>query len=121
VGYAVVLWSPFVSFEQVAALASRRTYALRSSFRPTYNMAANLIRRYAPDEARHLLNLSFAQYRADRVIVQQEAAIERLVQDIARASAQAECEHGDVREYRLLVAEADEARRNAPSEPKLIV
>ena len=33
-------------FDQVAALASRRTYALRSSFRPTYNMAANLVRRY---------------------------------------------------------------------------
>ena len=115
VGYAVVLWSPFVPFEQVAALASRRTYALRSSFRPTYNMAANLIRRYAPDEARHLLNLSFAQYRADRVVVQQEAAIERLVHDIARAYAQAECEQGDVKEYRMLITEAEEARRNAPS------
>ncbi|HVT77156.1 MAG TPA: DEAD/DEAH box helicase, partial [Acidimicrobiales bacterium] len=121
VGYAVVLWSPFVSFEQVAALASRRTYALRSSFRPTYNMAANLIRRYAPDEARHLLNLSFAQYRADRVVVQQEAAIERLAHDIARARAQAECERGDVREYRLLVAEADAARRDDPSDARLVV
>jgi ATP-dependent RNA helicase HelY len=120
-GYAVVLWSPFVSFEQVAALASRRTYALRSSFRPTYNMAANLIRRYAPDEARHLLNLSFAQYRADRVIVKQEAAIERLVHDIARAYEQAECERGDVKEYRLLVAEAEEARRDAPSDARLVV
>ena len=39
-------WSPFVPFDQVAALASRRTYALTSSFRPTYNMAANLVRRY---------------------------------------------------------------------------
>ena len=47
VGYAIVLWSPFVPFEQVAALASSRTYALRSAFRPTYNMAANLVRRYA--------------------------------------------------------------------------
>jgi ATP-dependent RNA helicase HelY len=84
-------------------------------------MAANLIRRYAPDEARHLLNLSFAQYRADRVIVQQEAAIERLVHDIARAYAQAECEHGDVKEYRLLVAEAEQARRDAPSDARLVV
>ena len=121
VGYAVVLWSPFVPFEQVAALASRRTYALRSSFRPTYNMAANLIRRYAPDEARHLLNLSFAQYRADRVIVQHEAAIERLVNDIAKARTQAECELGDVEEYRLLMAEAQEASRNAPSEANLVI
>src|SRR5207253_5201390 len=43
VGYAIVLWSPFVPFDQVAGLASRRTYALSSSFRPTYNMAANLV------------------------------------------------------------------------------
>src|SRR5207253_8625294 len=43
VGYAIVLWSPFVPFDQVAALASTRSYALQSSFRPTYNMAANLV------------------------------------------------------------------------------
>ena len=49
IGYAIVLWSPFVPFEQVASLASSRTYALRSAFRPTYNMAANLVRRYEPD------------------------------------------------------------------------
>ena len=35
VGYAIVCWSPFVPFDQVAGLASRRTYALTSSFRPT--------------------------------------------------------------------------------------
>ncbi|MER3453188.1 MAG: RNA helicase, partial [Acidimicrobiia bacterium] len=60
VGYVVVLWSPFVPFDQVASLASTRTYELTSAFRPTYNMAANLVRRYAPDTAHHLLNLSFA-------------------------------------------------------------
>ena len=49
IGYAIVLWSPFVPFEQVASLASSRTYALRSAFRPTYNMAANLVRRYEPE------------------------------------------------------------------------
>ncbi len=120
VGYAVVLWSPFVPFDQVAALASRRTYALRSSFRPTYNMAANLIRRYEPEEARHLLNLSFAQYRADRVIVQHEAAIERLANDVVKARSEAECALGDVHEYRILRAEAQEASRQAPSEATLI-
>ncbi len=73
----IVLWSPFVPFEQVAALASSRTYALRSAFRPTYNMAANLVRRYEPEEAHHLLNLSFAQYQADRAVVRLEARIER--------------------------------------------
>src|SRR5438477_2632323 len=33
VGYAVVCWNPFVTFEQVAALAARESDALRSAFR----------------------------------------------------------------------------------------
>ena len=65
-GYAVVLWNPFATFEQVASLASRRTPALRSSFRPTYNMTANLVARCNKKEAHHLLGLSFAQYQVDR-------------------------------------------------------
>src|SRR5690348_2842734 len=44
-GHAVVLWSPGVNPEQVAGLASTRTYPLRSSFRPGYNMAVNLDRK----------------------------------------------------------------------------
>ena len=65
-------------FEQVAGLAGARSYALTSSFRPTYNMAANLVRRYPPDLAHHLLNLSFAQYRADSDVVRLEAQLERI-------------------------------------------
>jgi ATP-dependent RNA helicase HelY len=77
VGYAVVLWSPFVPFGQVAGLASARTYELSSSFRPTYNMAANLVHRYQPEEAHHLLSLSFAQYRADAEAARVEARLTR--------------------------------------------
>ena len=88
-GYVVVLWNPFVAFEQVAGLASRRTYALTSSFRPTYNMAANLVRRYPPEQARHLLNLSFAQYHADRDVVSLERQLERAAEQLARAPAAA--------------------------------
>ncbi|HEX4867614.1 MAG TPA: DEAD/DEAH box helicase [Acidimicrobiales bacterium] len=102
VGFAVVLWSPFVPFEQVAALASSRTYALRSAFRPTYNMAANLVRRYEPSEAHHLLNLSFAQYQADRAVVRLESRIERQERRLARLREEAICERGDVEEYRRL-------------------
>src|SRR4029079_9214782 len=76
VGYAAVLWSPFVPCEQLAGLASRRTYALASSFRPTYNMAANLVRRYESEVAHHLLNLSFAQFQADRDLVALERRLE---------------------------------------------
>ena len=74
VGYAVVAWSPNVTFEQVASLAGARSYTLTSSFRPTYNMATNLVRRCSPEQAHHLLNLSFAQYRADADVVRLETA-----------------------------------------------
>ena len=77
-GHAVVLWSPFVPFEQVAALAASRTFHLRSAFRPTYNMAANLVGTYTSEQAHHLLNLSFAQYQADRDVVRLEARLERV-------------------------------------------
>ena len=113
VGYAVVLWSPFVPFDQVAGLASTRTYALSSSFRPTYNMAANLVHRYPAAEAHHLLNLSFAQYRADADVVRLETQLERTTGLLAEARAPATCERGDVEEYRRLVAERH--RRPSPA------
>ena len=95
-GYAIVCWSPFVPFEQVASLASRRTDALRSSFRPTYNMAANLVRRYSQFEAHHLLNLSFAQFHADRDVVALERQLERSRQTLERRRATAQSELGDI-------------------------
>ncbi len=76
-GTAVVLWSPWVRFDEVAELAGSSSFHLRSAFHPTYNMAANLIRTYSSDEAHHLLNLSFAQYQADRDVVRLEARLER--------------------------------------------
>ncbi|HWC39742.1 MAG TPA: hypothetical protein VG476_14485, partial [Acidimicrobiales bacterium] len=102
VGYAIVLWSRFVSFSQVAGLASTRSYALTSSFRPTYNMTANLVRRYQPDEAHHLLNLSFAQYRADADVVHLETQLERTTSALADARRAASCDRGDIEEYRRL-------------------
>src|SRR5262249_33086441 len=115
VGYAIVLWSPLVPFDQVAGLAGTRTYALTSSFRPTYNMAANLVRRYPPDVAHHLLNLSFAQYRADSDVVRLEAQLERIRDGVAEARAAARCDLGDVEEYRglLRVSEESGGRRHA--------
>ncbi|MGH9211765.1 MAG: DEAD/DEAH box helicase [Acidimicrobiales bacterium] len=110
-GYALVLWSPFVPFEQVAALASSRAYALRSAFRPTYNMAANLVRRYEPADAHHLLNLSFAQFQADRAVVRMETRIERQQERLAALRAETRCDLGDVGEYRALLRAAGEEQR----------
>jgi ATP-dependent RNA helicase HelY len=110
-GNAIVLWSPFVPFEQVASLAASRTYALRSAFRPTYNMAANLVRRHDPEEAHRLLRLSFAQFQADRAVVRIESRVERRRSRIAELRGRARCERGDVEEYRRLRDQAQRSRR----------
>lgn len=109
-GYAVVSWSPFVPFDRVAALAASRSYELRSAFRPTYNMAANLVHNYEPDEAHRLLSSSFAQYQADRDVLRLEQRARALRGTRERLRAEATCERGDVAAYRALV-ERERTRR----------
>ncbi len=62
VGHAVVVWTPQVSMSAVASLATSPPPDLRSSFRPTYNLAVNLVRRYRADQAHFILDRSFAQF-----------------------------------------------------------
>ena len=68
-GHAVVLWQPGMNPAEVAGLASTRTYPLRSSFRPSYNMAVNLVEQVGRERARELLEMSFAQFQADKAVV----------------------------------------------------
>jgi len=98
-GNAVILWSPTVDSATAAGLASTRTYPLRSSFSPTYNMAINLIARFGRERARSSLDSSFAQFQADRAVVglarqlrKNESAINELAKD-------ATCHLGDFGDY----------------------
>jgi ATP-dependent RNA helicase HelY len=110
-GNAIVLWSPFVPFDDIATLVASRTFELTSSFRPNYNMAGNLVRRYAPEEAHRLLNMSFAQYQTDRDVVRLETRLAKRTAELASLRAAAECELGDVDGYRRLV----ERERSQPA------
>ncbi|MEY4365723.1 MAG: hypothetical protein RLZZ305_1067 [Actinomycetota bacterium] len=94
IGHAVTLWNPYVTFEQTAALALSRSFRLVSAFRPTSNMVANMVRRHSRDEAMHLLNLSFAQFQADRDVVTSEAVLERKRRDLRRLETGAGAPHG---------------------------
>ena len=76
-GHAVVLWSPDVEPAEVAGLASTRTFPLRSSFAPSYNMTINLVNQMGPEQAHQLLERSFAQYQADRSVVGLVRGVER--------------------------------------------
>jgi ATP-dependent RNA helicase HelY len=68
-GHAVVLWQRGLDPRSLAGLASTRTYPLRSSFQPSYNMAVNLVSRMGRHAAREVLETSFAQFQADRAVV----------------------------------------------------
>jgi ATP-dependent RNA helicase HelY len=79
-GHAVVLWNPGEDTSEpaeVAGLASTRTFPLRSSFAPSYNMTINLVNRVGPEQAHRLLEQSFAQYQADRSVVSLVRGVER--------------------------------------------
>jgi ATP-dependent RNA helicase HelY len=93
-GTAVVLHSPYLEFERVAGIAARGSHPLRSSFRPTYNMAVNLIARYDRERAELLLAASFAEFSRTK---QRTAAGADLEGDLARLDElRAAAEHPDV-------------------------
>jgi len=66
VGHAVVLYQRDLEFRTVAGLVGTRSFPLRSSFAPSYNMAVNLLRLHDLAQAETLLGASFAQFQADR-------------------------------------------------------
>ncbi len=100
IGHAVVVWNPYVSFDQVASVALSRTFRLSSAFRTTYNMAVNLVRTHSPQETHHLLNLSLAQYQASRGVVEVQARIAKRRKEVLRLRAQSHSEFGDIDDYR---------------------
>jgi ATP-dependent RNA helicase HelY len=107
-GHAVVAWAPEVDARLVAGLASTRTYPLRSSFRPSYNMAVNLVGSVGTAAARELLESSFAQFQADRSVVGLARQVQRNAETMAAYDAEATCHLGDFAAYfALRVAIAD--------------
>ncbi|MBO3102700.1 DEAD/DEAH box helicase [Cellulomonas sp. zg-ZUI168] len=101
-GHAVVVAHPGLDPVQLAGLASKRLYPLRSSFRPTYNMAVNLVAQVGRDRAREVLETSFAQFQADRGVVglaRQAQGHAEALEGYARAMV---CHQGDFAEYAAL-------------------
>ncbi|MFD0203065.1 MULTISPECIES: DEAD/DEAH box helicase [Saccharothrix] len=111
-GHAVVVWQPGVDPKAVGGLASTRTYPLRSSFRPGYNMAVNLVNQLGAAAAREILEQSFAQFQADRSVVGLARRIERNREALGGYAEAMTCHLGDFTEYASLrrrVAEREKA------------
>ncbi len=115
-GHAVVLWQPGLDPRAVAGLASRRTYPLRSSFAPTYNMAVNLVASVGRERARTLLEQSFAQFQSDRSVVGAARTLARNEEAIEGYWAAAACDIGDIRAYAGLRTELADLEASAARE-----
>lgn len=110
-GHSVIQWKDGMNPEAVASLASRRTYPLNSSFSPSHNMAVNLIAQFGRQRTREILESSFAQFQADRSVVDLARKVrehEESLEGYARAMT---CHLGDFREYSGLRRELTDLER----------
>ncbi|MDR1823728.1 MAG: DEAD/DEAH box helicase [Bifidobacteriaceae bacterium] len=115
-GHAVVVAGGAIDPGRLLSLASKRTYPLRSAFRPTYNMAVNLTERVGTAKARAVLELSFAQFQADRAVVslaRQAKALDEAITGYRKAMT---CDLGDFAAYQALRDRLSQAEKGASRE-----
>ncbi|MDO5644896.1 MAG: DEAD/DEAH box helicase [Dermabacter sp.] len=98
-GHAVAVVNDAGTARMVAGLASKRSYRLKSAFRPTYNMTVNLLERFTVAEARTTLESSFAQFHTDRSVVSQARKVRELEETVEQYRGALTCEAGDIEEY----------------------
>ena len=101
-GHAVVQWRDGMQPEAIANLASRRSYPLNSSFRPTYNMTVNLIDLFGRARTRTVLESSFAQFQADRAVVDLARKVRQQREALEGYAEAMQCDRGDFLAYSAL-------------------
>ncbi|MRG58420.1 DEAD/DEAH box helicase [Agromyces sp. CFH 90414] len=112
-GHSVIHWVDGLDPESVASLASRRSYPMNSSFKPTYNMAVNLIDQFGRERTRQILELSFAQFQADRAVVDLARTLRKQEESMAGYEQAMTCHLGDFGEYSGLRRRIGELERQA--------
>ena len=125
-GHAVVVDHPGLDPSALAGLASKRLYPLKSSFKPTYNMAVNLVSQVGRERSREILETSFAQFQADRGVVglaRQSAAHAEALEGYARAM---QCDKGDFGDYarlrrRISARETELSKRSSNAQRATVV
>ncbi|MCF8528364.1 MAG: DEAD/DEAH box helicase [Aquiluna sp.] len=110
-GHSVILWGQQLDPNLVAGLASKRTYPLNSSFKPTYNMAVNLISAFGAHRASKMLEKSFAQFQADRGVVGLARVIAEKQESLEGYESAMECHLGDFIEYSRIRREISDLER----------
>ncbi|MDE3081829.1 MAG: DEAD/DEAH box helicase [Acidobacteriota bacterium] len=110
-GHAVVCFAPDVALHDVARVALAAPSDLHSSFRPTYNLTANLVNHFDYDTAVSIVQRSFAQFESDhrprpgRSLVEQLLARHRVLERLGYADGWQLSERGQL--LRSLYHESD--------------
>ena len=116
VGNVVVPWSPDIGLHRVTGLAGGRADSLRSHYRATPAMVANLVHAYGPEEGRarfrrslahHLLEQSLVDLR--EMLADREAELEDLSSTADEAVLEAGAADGSTSELRAAIGAAIEA------------
>lgn len=110
-GHSVIQWSGNLDPQTVAGLASKRTYPLFSSFRPTHNMAVNLLEAFGRNRSREVLETSFAQFQADRSVVGLARGIRDKQLALEGYTEAMTCHLGDFPEYAAMRREISDLER----------
>ncbi len=84
VGYVVTVQTPFEGALVASKLAKSPPEPLRSQFTPSYGMVLNLLQKHTIEEAKELLELSFAEYLAEIQLLPQEDAIASYTREITK-------------------------------------
>jgi ATP-dependent RNA helicase HelY len=111
-GHSVIQWAANLDPANVAGLASKRLYPLISSFRPTFNMAVNLITAFTRVRAREVLETSFAQFQADRSVVHLARTIRDREVSLSGYEKSMNCHLGDFTGYARLRREISDLERD---------
>jgi ATP-dependent RNA helicase HelY len=114
-GHSVIQWSANLDPNSVAGLASKRTYPLISAFRPTHNMAVNLIEAFGKNRAREVLELSFAQFQADRSVVGLAKGLREKQVSVDAYEQSMTCHLGDFKSYASMRREISDIEREMAS------
>ncbi|KZX22813.1 ski2-like helicase [Rathayibacter tanaceti] len=110
-GHSVIQWRGGMDPQAVASLASRRTYPLNSSFRPSYNMSANLIEQFGRARTREILESSFAQFQADRSVVDLARRVRQQEESLEGYVTAMQCHLGDFEQYAAIRREIGDLER----------
>lgn len=111
VGYAIVLYNPVLSANEVFELVGARSEPIESSFKLSYNMMINLLSKHERDEVKKVLNASFAQYMANKDVVRLESSANRRRIKAEKSKLHLRCEKQDPVEYLRLKEELEAIRR----------